>query len=209
MTGFPINTMVGFGCYVGEKCDENGEKKWTIVEKININDNTLISQSRYNDSIIEKRYIYIYIDIKRNKIFSSINNNQIINDKKYEELEEKEREGKKTISNLQIKVDELSLENSQNKKKISKIMNENRILTERNQKEEDRRKKHEKDKKDFENDFEKIKKKIKDEKVQEWKKKINQILIKNYINEFEKKYGNKKKSTIYLLFNLSKILPMN
>ena len=209
MTGFPINTMVGFGCYVGEKCDENGEKKWTIVEKININDNTLISQSRYNDSIIEKRYIYIYIDIKRNKIFSSINNNQIINDKKYEELEEKEREGKKTISNLQIKVDELSLENSQNKKKISKIMNENRILTERNQKEEDRRKKHEKDKKDCENDFEKIKKKIKDEKVQEWKKKINQILIKNYINEFEKEDGNKKKSTIYLLFNLSKILPMN
>ena len=65
MTGFPLGTMVGFGYKVGKECDENG-KEWNIVGDINYNDNMIISQTRYDSSLIDNRDVYIYIDIKRN-----------------------------------------------------------------------------------------------------------------------------------------------
>ena len=80
ITGFPIDTMVGFGIWGGNECDENGEE-WTIVNPINIDENTLISNTCYNDKTIQKRYIYIFIDINKNQIFSSVNDNQIKNEK--------------------------------------------------------------------------------------------------------------------------------
>ena len=198
MTGFPLGTMVGFGYKVGKECDENG-KEWNIVGKINYNDNMIISQTRYDSSLIDNRDVYIYIDIKRNQTFSYINDNQILNDKVIDEIKEERKEDKKKMSELEIKVDELNSENEKNKRIISKISKDNRILTEKNKEEEDRKRKHEKDKKNCKDDFEKEKHKIKNEKVEGWKKKINEILIKDYINEFERDEGKKKKSTISFL----------
>lgn len=71
-TGFPLETMIGFGKWGGEECDENG-KVWTMVDRINIDENSLISNSIYNSSIMTNRYIYIYIDMNRDKMFSKIN----------------------------------------------------------------------------------------------------------------------------------------
>ena len=171
MTGFPLDTMVGFGYKDGEEYDENG-KKWTIVGDANYNDdNTIISQTRYDSSYIDRRYVYIYIDIKRDKIFSSINDNQIRNDKIIDEIKEERKEDKKKMSELEIKVDELNSENEKNKRIISKISKDNRILIEKNKEEEDRKRKHEKDEKNCKDDFEKEKHKIKNEKVEGWKKK--------------------------------------
>ena len=198
MTGFPLGTMVGFGYKVGKECDENG-KEWNIVGKINYNDNMIISQTRYDSSLIDNRDVYIYIDIKRNQTFSYINDNQILNDKVIDEIKEERKEDKKKMSELEIKVDELNSENEKNKRIISKISKDNRILTEKNKEEEDRKRKHEKDKKNCKDDFEKEKHKIKNEKVEGWKKKINEILIKDYINKFERDEGKKKKSTISFL----------
>ena len=159
----------------------------------------IISQTRYDSSLIDNRDVYIYIDIKRNQIFSSINDNQILNDKVIDEIKEERKEDKKKMSELEIKVDELNSENEKNKRIISKISKDNRILTEKNKEEEDRKRKHEKDEKNCKDDFEKEKHKIKNEKVEGWKKKINEILIKDYINEFERDEGKKKKSTISFL----------
>ena len=159
----------------------------------------IISQTRYDNSLIDNRDVYIYIDIKRNQTFSYINDNQILNDKVIDEIKEESKEDKKKMSELEIKVDELNSENEKNKRIISKISKDNRILTEKNKEEEDRKRKHEKDKKNCKDDFEKEKHKIKNEKVEGWKKKINEILIKDYINEFERDEGKKKKSTISFL----------
>ena len=159
----------------------------------------IISQTRYDSSLIDNRDVYIYIDIKRNQTFSYINDNQILNDKVIDEIKEERKEDKKKMSELEIKVDELNSENEKNKRIISKISKDNRILTEKNKEEEDRKRKHEKDKKNCKDDFEKEKHKIKNEKVEGWKKKINEILIKDYINEFERDEGKKKKSTISFL----------
>ena len=68
----------------------------------------IISQTRYDSSLIDNRDVYIYIDIKRNQIFSSINDNQILNDKVIDEIKEESKEDKKKISELEIKVDELN-----------------------------------------------------------------------------------------------------
>ena len=51
ITGFPVNVMTKFGYWGGTEADENG-KIWTIVSNnYNINDNTLIRNSSYNDQI--------------------------------------------------------------------------------------------------------------------------------------------------------------
>ena len=109
-TGFPVETMVGFGVWDGEECDESG-KIWTNVNRIDIDENTLISNSRYNSPVITERYIYIYIDMDRDKMFSKINENQIKNDKKYKQLEEKEKENKKKITKLEQNLNDLKSEN--------------------------------------------------------------------------------------------------
>ena len=204
-TGFPINIMVGFGKWGGEEYDENGEL-WTIVAKYYIDENTPISQTHYNNAKITNRYIYIYIDITRDEIFSSINDNQIVNDKKFEKYEEEKKEDKEKINKLELKMDKLSFENSQNKIKISTIIKENRLLTERNKKEQERKQKHEKDKQDCNNEFKKEKNTIKDKKLNEWKSDIRKLLIKKYKKEFEEEGNNKSKSTITLINSFQKLL---
>ena len=91
-SGFPINTMVMFGCWDGEYY-KNGEI-WERIKRYFVDENTLILDSHYNNSIITNRYLYIFIDISINEIFSGINENQKINDKKLEKLEENEKESK-------------------------------------------------------------------------------------------------------------------
>ena len=91
ITGFPIDTMIGFWILAGTEFDMKG-KESTIVEYIYLNEDTPISNTCYNNSILTKRYIYINIDINRNKIFSTVNDVQIKNDKKISEMEEVEKE---------------------------------------------------------------------------------------------------------------------
>ena len=181
-TGFPINTMVGFGYWLGETYDENG-KKWENFRYYNINENTLILHSRYNNEIITKRYVYIFIDTSEDEIFLRINENQIINDKTIGELKEKEKKNKKKISKLELKMNELTSENYTNKIKISNITKENKRLTEINDKVQEERRKHEKDSKDCNDKFKIEKNNIKDKMITDWEKEISKILIKNYINK--------------------------
>ena len=152
ITGFPIKTMVGFGCLEGEYYDEFGDK-WERINPYYINENILILNSHYNNSMVAYRYIYIYIDITRDEIFSSINENQINNDKTIKKLEEKEKENKNKISKLELIIENLTSENNQNKKKISIITNENKRLTELNDKRQEEKKKHEKNSKDCNDKF--------------------------------------------------------
>ena len=159
-TGFPLNTMVSFGYWGGEYYDESGVK-WEKVIYYIINENIFISNNYYNNSIITNRYIYIFIDIGRDEIFSGINKNQIINDKKIEELEKNEKESKVKITNLELMMNNLNFENNQNRKKISNITNENIRLTENINKVQEERRKHEKDSKNCCDKFKIEKNKIK------------------------------------------------
>ena len=197
-TGLPINTMVGFGYWIGETYDENG-KEWENFRYYNKNENTLILHSRYNNEIITKRYVYIFIDTSEDEIFLRINENQIINDKTIGELKEKEKENKKKISKLELKMNELTSENYTNKIKISNITKENKRLTEINDKVQEERRKHEKDSKDCNDKFKIEKNNIKDKMITDWEKEISKILIKNYINEFERDEGKKNTSTTSMI----------
>ena len=194
LTGFPDNTMVRFGYWGGRETDENG-KIWTIVSDYFINDNTLIMNSRYNDSKIENRYIYIFIDKNNDKIFSMVNDNQIKNDKKIEKLNEEGKKRMKTISKLQDKIYRLDTENDENKREIKNLKRENKILTSQKEKEQERKKEKEKKRNTVNEEFKREKNDIKSKKMEEYKKEIKKFLIADiYINDFEKKEGKNKSS---------------
>ena len=203
ITGFPIKTMVGLGCLEGEYYDEFGDK-WERINPYYIDENILILNSHYNNSMVAYRYIYIYIDITRDEIFSSINENQINNDKTIKKLEEKEKENKNKISKLELIMENLTSENNQNKKKISIITNENKRLTELNDKRQEEKKKHEKNSKDCNDKFKIEKNNIKNKMTENWKKEISKILITEYMKEFEMKKGDKKTSTTSLINSINK-----
>ena len=167
-TGFPINTMVMFGCWIGEFY-ENGEK-WERIKRYFVDENTLILFSHYNNSIITNRYLYIYIDISINEIFSGINENQKINDKKLEKLEENEKESKKKISNLELMMGNLTSENIRNKNIISNMTNKNKRLTEDLNKMKEDKEKEKKDSKDCDDKFKIEKNNIKGKMIEEWRK---------------------------------------
>ena len=197
-TGFPVETMVGFGIWDGEECDENG-KVWINVKRIDIDENNSISSSVYNSPIITKRYIYIYIDKNQDNVFSKINDNQIINDEKFKKLKEEEKENQKQINILQQNINQLLSKNDSNQRKLSELMEENKNLNEK-QKEQQQRKTERKIAKDKCNDeFNKEKDDNKIKKIEEFKKEINKSLIKDYINEFEKDEKEKNTSTKSLI----------
>ena len=160
-TRFPINTMVLFGYWAGEYYDEDG-LNWERINDYYIDENTLILNSHYNSPILTNRYIYIYIDISRNEIFSGINENQINSDKTIEKLKENEKEHKEKIANLELMMNNLNSENIQNKKTILNITNKNKILTEMSNKVQEEKKKQEKDRKECNDKFKKEKNSIKD-----------------------------------------------
>ena len=93
-TRLPLNTMVLFGYWGGDYYDES-RTKWENIIYYYINENELILNSHYNNEIVTNRYIYIYIDIRKDEIFSEINKNQIINDKKLEKMEEMKKKVRK------------------------------------------------------------------------------------------------------------------
>ena len=202
-TRLPLNTMVLFGYWGGDYYDEY-RRKWEKIIYYYINENELILNSHYNNEIVTNRYIYIIIDIEKDVIFSEINKNQMINDKKLEKMEENEKESKEKISNLEFMMKKLTSENNQNKRKISSITNENKRLTENINKAQEERIKHEKDSKDCFDKFKIEKNNIKDKMFENWKKEINKILIIDYMKEFEIKEGTKKTSTTSLINSINK-----
>lgn len=194
-TGFPVNIMISFGYWGGTETDENLEKWTNIVKNNDINDKTLIMNSRYNDSKIENRYIYIFIDKNNNQIFSTVNDNQIKNDKKLEKLSEEGKEKNEKISHLEEKINRLNTENDENKREIKNLKKENNILTSMKEKEQERKKEKEKRINTVNEEFIKEKNDIKSKKMEEYKKEINKFLIVDiYINDFEKKKEKNKSS---------------
>ena len=173
--------MTSFGYWGGTEADENG-KIWTNVsDNYNINDNTLIRNSSYNGPNIYSRYIYIYIDKNNDKIFSTVNDNQIKNDKKIEQLNEEGKKRMEEISDLNSRMNRLQTENDKNKKEIRDLKETNEILTEREKKEQERKKVKEKNRKTVNEQFSKDKDDIKSKKIGEYKKEIDKFLIEIYI----------------------------
>ena len=169
--------MVSFGYWVGRETDENLEIWTNIIENNDINDKTLIMNSRYNDSKIENRYIYIYIDKNNNQIFSTVNDNQIKNDKNIEKLSEEGKERMKEIFHFEEKINRLNTENDENKREIKNLKKENNILTSMKEKEQERKKEKEKMINTVNEELIKEKNGIKSKKMEEYKKEINKFLI--------------------------------
>ena len=80
LTGIPANIMVRFGYWGGTNTDKYGGIWTTIIDNNDIKDDTKIMDSRYYNNNLENRKIYIYIDMNKDQIFSTVNNNQIMND---------------------------------------------------------------------------------------------------------------------------------
>ena len=197
-TGFPLDTMIKFGIWGGEEYDQK-MKKWTMVQYYYVDENSLIANSHYNSSTVTDRYVYIFIDISKDKIFSSINDNQIKNDKKIEELKEEGQKSQNEISDLKRKMDKLNLENSRNRQSITNLTEENQTYRKKQKEEEERKKEQEVKRKNCNDEFTKDKNNIKNKKYEECKKEINKILIKNYQNEFEDEDGKKSRTAISLI----------
>ena len=197
-SGFPIETFVGFGYYSGEKYDPN-KKLWTIIENYDVNDGTEIFNSHYNSIKVTDRYVYLYIDPSKSKIFESINENQIKNDKKQDDLERNIRDLQKNESELNISIKNLKSENEKNRNKINDLTKENKVLKDRQENEEKIKKVKEENKNKFKTEFEKDKQNIKNNKINESKSKINHIIINEFAKEFETKTGKKGNLTISLI----------
>ena len=197
-SGFPIETFVGFGYFFGEKYDPN-KKLWTIIENYDVNDGTEIFNSHYNSIKVTDRYVYLYIDPSKSKIFESINENQIKNDKKQDDLERNIRDLQKNESELNISIKNLKSENEKNRNKINDLTKENKVLKDRQENEEKIKKVKEENKNKFKTEFEKDKQNIKNNKINESKSKINHIIINEFAKEFETKTGKKGNLTISLI----------
>ena len=197
-TGFPVDTMIKFGIWGGEEYD-NEMTKWTMVQDYWENEYLPIANSRYNSPTITNRYVYIFIDISRNQIFSSINNNQLKNDQKINELKEEGKKSQNEISDLKRKMDELTSENFRNKQNITNLTEENETYKKRQEEEEKSKQEQEMKKKNCNDEFIKDKNSIKSKKFEECKKEINKILIKNYRTEFEDEEGKKSRTTMSLI----------
>ena len=197
-TGFPINTMIKFGIWGGEEYDRNG-KKWTMVSDYNVDEYIKINDSHYNSSTITNRYVYIFINKSNDIIFSSINDNQIKNDKKIEQLKKEGQKSMNEISDLKRKIDNLNFENSRNKRNIDDLTEENETYRKKQKEEEERKRVEEKNIKNCNDEFIRDKNSIKNKKYEECKKEINKILIKDYIKEFEDEFEKKSRTTISLI----------
>ena len=197
-TRFPVDTMIKFGIWGGEEYDFFMKKK-TIVQDYYVNEYLLIANSHYNSPTITNRYVYIFIDISRNQIFSSIYNNQLKNEKKINELKEESQKSQNEIYDLKRKMDELNSENFRNKQNIINLTEENKTYRKRQEEEEKSKREQEMKRKNCNDEFIKDKNSIKNKKFEECKKEINKILIKNYRTEFEDEEGKKSRTTISLI----------
>lgn len=124
LSGFPIETFVQFGNKGGTKYNPNDGSEWDIINPYNVNESMSISNSQYNSPIIENRYVYLFVDPSKSKIFESLNENQLNNDNVTKNLENNILNLKKDNVDLNIKYINLQNENNINQNKISKLNTE-------------------------------------------------------------------------------------
>ena len=197
-TGFPIETIIKFGIYAGKQYDPDG-KLWNEVSDYNVNDNITIMNSHYNSSNVDNRYVYLYIDPSKSKIFESINENQIHNDKKQEILENDIINLKKDNTEKNKIINDLKNENKIHRFEINDLNKKNENLRKRQEEEEIIKKQQEKNIIDCENKFKENKTNIRINKIKDSKKEINKIIINKYAEEFKTEKGKKNNFTISLI----------
>ena len=151
-TGFPIETIIRFGFYDGDEYDPNG-KLWNIISDYNVDDNTTIMNSRYNSSKVDDRKVYLYIDPSRSKIFESINENQVINDKKQKIMENDILNLKNDNKEKNKIIIDLKKENEIHKHQISDLNKKNETLRKKQEEQEKNKKQQERNIIDCENKF--------------------------------------------------------
>ena len=197
-TGFPIETFVGFGNYYGQEYGPDN-KKWTIFTDYIVDANTQIENSLYNSSKVENRYVYLYIDPCKSKIFECINENQIKNDKKQQILEDNIFKLEKKEEQLNECINNLKFENQLNKNEINSLSKQNNVLKKKQEEEDNNKRLQKENINKFKREFEKDKQNIKINKINESKKKINNVIINKYVKEFQEKKGKKSNITNSLI----------
>ena len=196
-TGFPIETMTKFGIYGGQFYGKDGRLR-TIVNNYNCSQYITIGNSLYNSQKITDRYVYIFIDVNQKEFFVKLNENQKINDKKLENLTN-------TVDSLKKKNNEMTYnyfllhDNFQsNKTQLEKLKTENNKLQkkqeENDKKEKERYQKRIEAEKAIKEDIQKVDQ----TKIIELEKKINQFVIKTFIQELDKQEKLKNWITKYM-----------
>lgn len=183
-TGFPIETIIKFGFYDGDEYDPNG-KLWSIISDYNDDDNTAIINSRYNSSKVNDRKVYLYIDPSRSQIFESINENQVINDKKQKIMENDILNLKNDNKEKNKIINDLKNENEIHKHLISDLNKKNDTLRKKQEEQEKNKKQQEKNIIDCENKFNENTEKFRINKIMDSKREINKIIINKYAEEFK------------------------
>ena len=72
LSGFPIETFVKFGTKGGTEYNPNDGTVWNNINDYNVDESISISNSNYNSPIVENRYVYLYVDSSKSKIFESL-----------------------------------------------------------------------------------------------------------------------------------------
>ena len=178
-TGFPIETMIGFGTYGGQHYGKDG-RLWTTVKTYNCDDNLTIKQTVYDSSTITKRYVYIYIDISKKEIFVKMNENQKTNDKIVNSLSKKINSLEINNENIQNKYYQLNNDFNNNKRQFEILKTENNELK---KKQEENEKKYV----ELNNDFNNNKREFEVLKTEN-----NKLKKKQEENEKKKEEINKK-----------------
>lgn len=183
-TGFPIETIIKFGIYKGKKYDPNGTL-WTNILGYNVDDYTTIMNSHYNSINVDDRIIYLYIDPSRSQIFESINENQVINDKKQKIMENDILNLKNDNKEKNKIISDLKNENEIHRHLISDLNKKNDTLRKKQEEQEKNKKQQEKNIIDCENKFNENTVKFRINKIKDSKREINKIIINKYAEEFK------------------------
>ena len=197
-TGFPIETIIKFGTYSGKKYGPD-EKLYNMVTNYDVDDKTMIMNSHYNNTNVENRYVYLYIDPSGSKIFESINKNQIINDKKQKIMENDICILKKDNAEKNKIIFDLKNENEIHRNQLNDLSKKNENLRKKQEEEEKIKNQKKKDIIDCENKFNENKSNIMRNKINDSKKEINKIIINKYAKEFKTEEGSKSSFTNSLI----------
>ena len=184
-TGFPIETIIKFGKYGGQEYDDK-QKKWTIVEYYTTDENILIGESIYNSIKIDDRKVYIYIDPSKSEIFASINKNQIKNDVKINDMEKKMSNLNRENKQAKQEINNLKNNQSNLQRQVSLLDNENLKLKKKQEEEDKIKKKIEMNRINCKTAFNQDKNDIKKKVIEDSKKDIIKIILKN-VKELESK----------------------
>lgn len=129
--------------------------------------------------------IYLYIDPSRSKIFESINENQVINDKKQKIMENDILNLKNDNIEKNKIISDLKNENEIHRHLISDLNKKNDTLRKKQEEQEKNKKQQEKNIIDCENKFNENTEKFRINKIMESKREINKIIINKYAEEFK------------------------